>query len=206
MRARSHVRLGRACELWYAGGVAIASCIRTTPPERVVCLYEQLLGPSFWSLPNALVEFHRRGGRAAGTLRVDRGSNPVARFLATRLGLPRAGDRVPVGLQVTPLAGGEHWVRRFDGVRFETRQRARNGLLEERVGWWRLIFRVTASPSGLRFQQVGMRVLDLPMPMVLAPRTTAAATPWEDGWWINVRLEAPLVGLICSYEGGLVPA
>jgi hypothetical protein len=172
----------------------------------MACLYEQLLGVSFRSLPPALCEFHRRGGRATGTLQVERGRNWVARFLATRLGLPRAGDRVSVELQVTPLPTGEHWVRRFDGVRFETRQRAHNGLLEERVGSWRLIFRVTASPSGLRFQQVGMRVLGVPIPMFLAPRTTAAATGCEGGWWIRVRLEAPLIGLICAYEGGLVPA
>jgi hypothetical protein len=51
-----------------------------------------------------------------------------------------------------------------------------------------------------------LRVLGVPVPMLLAPRTTAAATEREGGWWISVRLEAPLFGLICAYEGGLVPA
>jgi hypothetical protein len=85
-------------------------------------LYHRILGAQFDALPAVLRRFHdaKGGGRARGTLRVDRPAGRWRNALASLLGLPRAALVVPVQLRVVMQGERERWLRDFPGDRVET--------------------------------------------------------------------------------------
>src|SRR5258707_15637629 len=105
-------------------------------PDRSLSLYRRVLGPQFDSLPEVLRRFHGAsgGGRAHGTLRVERAAGWLRNSLASLLGFPAAGEAVPVHLQIDVDRDRERWVREFGGHKLVTVQWARDGYLMERAG------------------------------------------------------------------------
>src|SRR5262245_36897930 len=63
-------------------------------------LYARLLGDSWSQLSDAVRGLHCGGSvvRCTGVMRVSRGSSLLTRWMASLLGLPAAGDAVPVTL------------------------------------------------------------------------------------------------------------
>jgi Domain of unknown function (DUF4166) len=175
--------------------------------SRVPPLYRRLLGEAFETLPAALRDFHGRagGGTARGVLCVTRGKGWLANALADRMRLPAQGDQVAMRLRVLVEGDRERWVRDFDGVRMETGQWLHAGLLVEAAGPLRAGFRVAAGLEGLRFELARAWLFALPLPRALVPHTTAEARAEESGWRIDVRVEAPFIGLLARYHGGVVP-
>jgi len=175
----------------------------------VPTLYRRLLGETFQTLPPVLRDFHGLpgGGSARGIFCVTRGKGWLCRALADRMRLPPQGDIVALQLRVVVEGDQERWVRRFDGVRFQTVQSARAGLLIETAGPLRFGFRVAAGPECLRFEQVRGWLYGLPLPHALMPRVmaTATATAREASWAVDVGVELPLIGLLARYSGEMVP-
>jgi hypothetical protein len=143
-----------------------------------------------------------------GTMRVCRGTNVPARWLATLLGLAAAGDAVSVTLTIKPSANEEEWVRSFSGKPMVTRQRLRpGGILAERAGLSELRFRLEVRDGGLHFHPVGVSLvlgwLMLPLPRWLAPSVTARELPTgrPDETEVSVVVSLPILGLLISYEG-----
>ena len=60
-------------------------------------LYQSVLGEDFDFLAPVLQRFHGAAGgaRARGTLKVERGRGPLARFACLCMGAPAPGDAVP---------------------------------------------------------------------------------------------------------------
>jgi Domain of unknown function (DUF4166) len=175
--------------------------------SSVPTLYRRLLGEAFEALPAALRDFHGRadGGRARGVLCVTRGKGWLANALADRMRLPAQGDQVAIRLRVRVEGDRERWVRDFDAQQMETVQWAHTGLLIEAAGPLRGGFRVVTSPEGLRFELARAWLFGLPLPRALMPHTTAEARAREGGWWIDVRVEAPVIGLLAGYNGEVTP-
>jgi hypothetical protein len=174
----------------------------------VLPLYQRVLGGSFERLPPALRRFHgaAAGGRACGLFRVTRGPGRLRRWLADRMGLPPAGERVPVRLDVRVEGARERWQRQFDGQPpLATVQWAQAGLLREAAGAVCFGFRLDVRGDALRFEQVGVWLACLRLPGALLPRVTALATGRAAGWHVCVRVEAPLLGFLAQYEGEMVP-
>jgi hypothetical protein len=174
--------------------------------------YERLVGEGWGGLDEPVRRFHARAGgaaaRAAGTFAVRRGTGRAACTLARLLGLPEAGEAVPLLLSVTPHGGGERWRRRFAGRDFVTEQHAHAGLLmAERVGPFELLYRLTAEGGALAYRQEAAALcagrLRLRLPRRLAPRVEARERAGEGGRGVrvSVRVTAPLVGLLIEYEG-----
>ncbi len=65
-------------------------------------LYRRVLGPHFDELPEVLKRFHDNagGGHARGSFRVVRGDGIVRNIVAGMLRMPRAGENVPIHLEV----------------------------------------------------------------------------------------------------------
>lgn len=124
---------------------------------------------------------------------------------ADLLSLPRAGECVPLRLEIRAERKRERWIRYFDGQRLETVQWQQKGLLVEAAGPLRFGFRVEADQTGMRFTSLECRLLFLPLPGPIAPRITAIVVGQETCWIIDMRIEAPLLGLLARYEGEVAP-
>src|SRR4029077_16791550 len=96
-------------------------------------LYRRILGARFDSLPEVLRRFHDTpgGGRARGTLQVERAARRLRNALASRLGLPEPGTDVSIRLEVKDEGERERWIRHLQGRRLETVQWAQGDLLME---------------------------------------------------------------------------
>jgi len=146
---------------------------------------------------------------ARGRFRIVHGAGWIARLLATVLRMPPATDAVDVTLSVERLPGGERWTRWFGDRRMRSDQWSRGGLLVEGYGGVQCVFRLEAEAGALVFRQVGARVgaraAALPLPSWLAPRVQGRAEAGGGGVRVDIRIHAPLVGLVVAYEGLVAP-
>jgi hypothetical protein len=169
-------------------------------------LYRHVLGSDFGRLDPLLQEFHRTvPNQGRGQLTVERSPRLIGRMLATLAGLPQTAERVLVDLHVTAIGDGERWVRSFNGRPLMTTQRPWRNLLLESGGPLTFGFRLVVEAGGMLFDQQRTWLLGVPLPMLLAPRISAVATPAAGGWHIDVRMALPLVGPMIRYHGIMVP-
>jgi len=172
-------------------------------------LYGTLLGAAWSTLAPAVRRLHGGQGRARGSFRVRRGTSGLARLLANLLRMPRAAESVAVTLSVEAAPDGERWVRAFAGQPLETLQLRRGARLVEVMGLVQCIFRLRADEGALVFEQVGasfgFRRLRIPLPRFLAPFIEGRAAPERDDVRVDVRIHAPLVGLLVAYDGLVTP-
>jgi hypothetical protein len=173
----------------------------------VASLYRRLLGDAFDSLPPAVRRFHDQeaGGEACLAFRVSHGKSWPCRVGAALARLPRPSADARGRLRVVVEGDRERWIREIDGRRIETVQRQRDDLLLEEAGPLRLGLRVVGSSEGMRFTSVRGWLCGLPLPSAMAPRVTAVVTGREDGWWVDVRVDLPVLGLLLRYEGEVTP-
>ncbi len=170
-----------------------------------MCLYRRVLGEGFDVLPLVLQRFHEVPARATGTVRVTRGAGRFVTALATLLRLPTPGEHVPVTLEVREAAQTEHWVRHFGPQSLVTKQWQQGALLCESAGPLRLGFQVQANATGMEFVVVRCWFCGVPLPRALSPRVQAQTRGTATGWWLQVSVEAPGLGLLTRYEGELTP-
>jgi hypothetical protein len=176
------------------------------PAAGPLALYPRLLGAEWPRLGEPVRRLHRgASGRHRGTFTVTRGTGRLARLVAALLGLPAAGEAVPVVLELAEDAGTERWRRTFAGRAVVTAQSARGPLLVERFGSMECLFRLEAREGALVFVQVGAALrlgpLVLPLPRWGWPRVRGWAGPAGDRVRVEVSIAAPVVGLLVDYRG-----
>lgn len=174
------------------------------PPQS---LYRRILGARFEALPDVLRRFHDTpgGGRAHGTLQVERPEGRFRNALASLLGLPEAGRDVPVRLEVEVEGDRERWVRHLQGRRLETVQWARGGLLMERYGPTAFASALVIEGSCLRYEFRRAWVTGVRLPRRLSPRVDGRVDAGDGGWRVAVRIGAPCLGELVHYEGWVEP-
>ena len=169
-------------------------------------LYQRVLGENFAQLPPVLRAFHAlpQGGQARGFVKVQHGCGWLRRVLARLLRLPPQGERVEVRLQVQTKNEGEIWLRHFDGVPVQTLQWQRDNYLIEKAGPLCFAFYVSANENELRFNFSHNEIggFRLPFPVL---RVDAVARGKENFWHIQVKIRAPLFGLLAEYRGEITP-
>lgn len=170
-------------------------------------LYQKILGKDYGKLPSVLQEFHARpdGGNAIGTLMVQRGKGIVRALLARLLRLPRAGDNIPLRLQVIAGKNQEQWIRFFGEQQLITLQWNEQGYLVEKAGLLRLIFQLTADSTGMTFTIQKNKIGIFTIPSLCMMRVSARATATDTGWNINVAIGVPWFGVITTYSGMITP-
>jgi hypothetical protein len=133
----------------------------------------------------------------------------MARALASLLGMPPAGDSIPVELEITNHGSGQRWVRTFGTSRLATTQYpAPNGLLAERFGLIELRFRLEVVGDSLVYSQKSAFFCVLhkrwPLPRWISPKVEAKETALDSRrTHVTVTVSAPYIGLITAYDGEL---
>jgi hypothetical protein len=170
-------------------------------------LYQRLLGKDFDSLPLVLRHFHSlpRGGHATGIVTVARSSGVLPALVARVLQLPRAGDEVPLRLQVAPRGDRELWIRHFGRQRLETMQWQNGPYLVEKAGPLILVFHVVADALGMTFHFQHNKISGVQLPNNLSLRVSANARGAGDRWFIAVEISLPALGTITTYRGEITP-
>jgi hypothetical protein len=168
---------------------------------------------AFGALPEPLRAFHGPDGHPVwhGRANVANGTSPVARLLRRIIGLPKAGDNIPVTVSVDRLisenGGTEIWTRNFGGVRFSSHLRLDGqSRLCERFGPVAFHLGAEAKQERVSLPVVSARFLGIPLPRMLLPRSDAMEEMDAEGRFrFDVKLTLPVFGMLVHYSGWLVP-
>lgn len=170
-------------------------------------LYQRVLGEDYARLSAVLQSFHGlpQGGCASGVLEVQHGAGVLRRLAAQLLMLPRAGESVPLRLQIETHDGRETWVRHFSKQKIETLQWQDGPFLIEQAGPIQIVFKLQADEQCLVFHARPNRIRGIPIPGCLSLRVEATARGLENCWIIEVKIALPLLGTIVTYQGEITP-
>jgi hypothetical protein len=170
-------------------------------------LYRRILGERFETLPEVLRRFHDTpgGGRARGSMRIERPPGTLRNGVASLLHFPAAGDFVPVRLEVAVVGNRERWTRWFGEQRLETVQWAQGELLMEAAGPVSFSSVLILEGSSLNYLFQRAWFWRVPIPRWLAPEVVGRAAAGEKGWHVDVRIKAPLLGELVHYQGWMEP-
>jgi hypothetical protein len=123
--------------------------------------------------------------------------------------MPPATDAIAITLAVEAAEGVERWVRTFGEQPLHTLQWRRDAWLVEGLGLVQCWFQLRAEGGALIFEQVratiGSRGFAVPLPRWLSPRIEGRAEPRGDDAHVDVRIHAPLAGLLVAYDGHVTP-
>jgi hypothetical protein len=188
----------------------IHSGIRDNIPDKSGPLYARLLGKAWDGLPIEIRFLHDVDvtGSAKGRAAVERGRGVLARLAAAVVGFPKAVADTPVSVRFDAANGTETWTRKFGDDSFSSQQFAGHGrsegLLCERFG--SLTFAMALVSKGGRLSLVLRRwsAFGVPLPMWLAPRSTAYEATEDGRFHFHVEISHSLTGLIVRYRGWLV--
>ncbi len=170
-------------------------------------LYRRVLGAGFDQLPEVLRRFHdgEMGGSARGTFRVVRGDGMVRNIVAGLLRLPRAGESVPIWLEVKVNGDREQWLRHFAGRCTRTVQWADGNLLMERFGLTSFSSALVVTGSRVHYEFRRAWFAGIPLPVWLSPYVDGYVDAGATGWRVTVHIFAPFLGEIVHYEGWVEP-
>jgi len=170
-------------------------------------LYRRILGPRFDALPEVLKRFHdaAEGGRARGTLQVERGAGLFRNALASLAGLPKAGRDVPVRLEVRVEGDRERWLRQLPGGTLRSVQRAHGDLLIETFGLTSFSSAVVVDGPRVRYEFRRAWFAGVPLPTWLSFYVDGCVQAGDAGWRVVVHVFAPFLGEIVHYEGWVEP-
>lgn len=170
-------------------------------------LYHRVLGDQFDRLPAVLREFHDRpdGGRGSGRFLIERGPGLIARLACALARFPAAGTDVPMTLSVSVAGDRERWIRDFGGRGLASVQWLEDGLLIERAGLLRFVFRLAADEAGMRFEFQRASLWRVPLPRCLSPGVSVAALAEDGGWRADIRLSLPWGAPLLRYYGLVIP-
>ena len=171
-------------------------------------LIARALGEAFETLPPTVRDLHNGApGVFRGEAEVERGANPLARFIAWLFGFPAAGKSIPVSVTIEPSPDREIWRRDFGGRRFQSELTLGRGrseaLIVERFGVVRVALAFVVDGERLRLIQRSMTVLGVPIPLALTPYGDAYERESDGRFRFHVEINLPLLGLVVRYKGQL---
>jgi len=153
-----------------------------------------LLASEFVALPDPVQKIHDRARcfSASGRCDVDEGRNPVARLIAALFRLPRAGRDLPVTVKFLTRGGREIWERRFGGslMKSDLRRADHPGHVIERFGSASFMIRLRRDGARLHYDVVAGRVLGVPLPKALLPRSETTEMVADGGRCVMVGIAA----------------
>lgn len=172
-------------------------------------LFQRLLGPAFYAMPEPVRRLHARDGRFryAGRTRIVGADNALGRLCARLARLPRSADDVPTVVAFECGQRGETWRRTFGDQRMQSRLRdGRDGLLHERLGALHLRFSLHATGDALWWHVAGARAFGvLPLPASWFEHVRCRVSADGDRYTFVVEATLPIAGRVVRYDGWLVP-
>lgn len=172
--------------------------------QPYVPLYRRILGPDYEALPQPVRALHDLVGDAgaAGTATVRRGRSLPARLVCAVMRFPPEGEH-DLHVSFDERCGIERWTRDFSGHTFTSELSQRGARLVERFGPLRFCFDLPANASGLTMVMRGWSVFGMPMPIRLAPRSTAREWAEGEDFCFDVPVALPGIGKLIHYSGRL---
>jgi Domain of unknown function (DUF4166) len=186
----------------------MAASSSPAPPEP----YIAALGDAAARVSPVVLDLHRfrSPARYAGRARVTRGANPLARLVATVMGMPPTMDDCPVEVRLTrDERGVETWTRTFGSSSFSSThslgQGRWAGLVVERFGPIAVAMAVAGNEGRLRLAVRGWSKFGVQLPLSLGPKVEAFEHGADGRFNFNVVVRLALVGLVVQYRGWLLP-
>ena len=174
-------------------------------PSEIVSRW---FGERFTQLHPQLQQLHRNGGQLGGEVEIAYGrgiAGFMGRRLARKMGFPAAGrHRLKVGI------AHDHnsllWSRTFDDQPpllsvFTPVGTVDDGYWLESTGPLSMQLTVEIIEGGWYWRCLGIRLLGLPVPRWLMPRTNACKTIEAGGYRFHVGVSLPLLGTLVHYQG-----
>ena len=173
-------------------------------------LFQSALGEHWQQLPPCVQRLHSGEGVSSFSGRADvtRGRGLLAGLAAWLLGLPRAGQAVPLTVAMTRTPRREQWERNFAGRRLRSvlTPSPRPGHVRERFGLANYELELPLQDAALHFTVRRGWLLGIPMPSALLPKSCTREFALDGVFHFDVGLYAPLTGsLIVRYRGWLEP-
>lgn len=178
-------------------------------------IFEIALGPQGMNaLPQKLQQFHGASGPVlwSGQADVTRGAGALSRLVGRIFRFPQSGQAVPVTvsidrtrtLQDTPI---EVWTRAFAGKSMTSVLSSQGGgLMLERFAPFTFGLKLERDAKSIQMPLGHWSIGKLTLPGFLAPRSETTEHIDGDGRFrFDVRLSAPLIGLLVHYRGWLEP-
>lgn len=171
-------------------------------------LYKSLLGEKYNCLPHALQSVHNLSQQETksyqGFYTAIVGNNVIARCIARLMSLPQSGESLPLRVEFQQKGHSEHWHRYFNHQLFSSIQYQKGNLLYEKVSLMTLAFQIESTSKGLSLQLQQLYLLKLPILQLCQLNVTGEE--WEDNGYFhfNVKVKAPMIGLIIQYHGFLM--
>jgi len=147
-------------------------------------------------VPPEVRRFHARAGRFFGRATVR------TRRWAGLLGLPSRDGEFDIAVDIWRDERGEVWTRHFPPRPMQSRLRAQDGVLVERLGLATLRFRLHARADALAWECFGVRVLGVPLPPGWF-RVIARESAADGRYRFEAGASLPVLGELVRYEGWL---
>ena len=179
------------------------------PVASDASLYHAVLGPAYDELPYAIQQLHDigEGKTFQGKAAITRGRNVITNITANIFGFPKAGEDIPVTVNLTRKGGVEHWTRHFGGRRMFSTQEAGTGRDEdhiiERFGPVAVKLEVIVEASRLYLVPKAMTFFGVPLPKFLLPHGETYEKQHAGIFHFHVDIIAPIIGRLVKYEGHL---
>jgi saccharopine dehydrogenase-like NADP-dependent oxidoreductase len=160
------------------------------------------------ALPKPIVDFHQGAISPVwqGQAHISRSNGFVPDIVGWLIGLPKAGDAVPVRVTVEREGDGtERWTRMFDGNAFHSvMNRGPDNSFWEKFGPLNFKLKLRVENGRLLYPITQARAWGMPMPQFLLPHTDAFETVDEKGRFVfDVRITLPVGGMLVHYRGWL---
>ncbi|WP_432344199.1 DUF4166 domain-containing protein [Shinella yambaruensis] len=181
--------------------LALHQAIESLP---YVPLYRRVIGAAYGTMPQPVRDMHDLVGDAgaAGWGRVRRGRSRLARLVCAVMRFPPEGEH-DLHVSFEERDGVECWTRDFAGHVFSSELSQSGARLVERFGPMRFSFDLPVDASGLAMVMRGWSVFGLPMPLALAPRSTAREWAEGEDFCFDVPIGLPVIGEVVHYSGRL---
>jgi hypothetical protein len=172
--------------------------------------FQRILGGRFDALPSPVRRLHslEKPVLTSGLADITAPANLLAWLIGRIAGLPRPGRDIPVSVEFLPDGQGrELWKRRFASRRYASVMVAGEGgdegLLIERFGPFRLLFRLEPRAEGLAWSLERWRLPGLPLPRWTAPSIECLESGDGERFVFDIDVAFPIVGHVVHYRGWL---
>ena len=178
-----------------------------SPPTSAPYLFARVLGVDFSKLPEALQRGHQVANTKImhGLVDVERGKNPLPRFIANVVGFSHSGNNQPISVEMDMKRGREIWTRTINGKSFRSTLSKGPVPYEiyEQFGPIKFKMKFRLQADKLYYDIVSAKVWGVPFPRFLLPKSLTHERVEAGRFVFDVEIRLPISGRLIAYKGWL---